>query len=70
MDHFRGGLGIAISRYRVDYTIAPFGDLGLTQRFTLSATFGEPAREDQGPRNQQPHALKPADVEQISAVIF
>jgi hypothetical protein len=52
MDHFRGGLGVQISRYRFDYTIVPFGDLGLTQRFTLSVGFGG---EGGQPKNLQPH---------------
>jgi len=51
--NIRGGIGLNISRYRFDYTLAPFGDLGLTQRFTLSVRFGED--------RAQPHNLKSLD---------
>jgi len=69
MDHFRGGLGIKISRYRADYTLAPFGDLGLTQRFTLSVTFGASEADLHQPKNLQPHAFEKTDPQQI-AVLF
>ncbi|MBD3285158.1 PorV/PorQ family protein [candidate division WOR-3 bacterium] len=36
-----GGLGFAFDRFRIDYTIAPYGKLGLAHRFGLAATFGE-----------------------------
>lgn len=67
MEYFRGGIGVKISRYRADYTLAPFGDLGLTQRFTLSVTFGE--EDVRQPKNLQPHALGNADPQQIAAFI-
>lgn len=44
-EHLRGGIGIRWSRYRADYTLAPFGDLGLTQRFTVAIAFGQSAPE-------------------------
>jgi hypothetical protein len=64
-EYFRGGIGVRISRFRADYTLAPFGDLGLTQRFTLSVLFGEEAVPGQ-PRNLQPHALEKVDSRQIA----
>jgi hypothetical protein len=71
MDHFRGGLGLQISRFRADYTLAPFGDLGLTQRFTLSVNFGPNASDLKGPRNlQSPHALHKLDIDQITALLL
>ena len=66
-DHFRGGLGIKISRYRADYTLAPFGDLGLTQRFTLSVKFGEEAGKS---KSLQPHATGTTESQEISALFF
>ena len=36
---FAGGLGFRLSRYRIDYTLTPFGQLGNTQRLSLSARF-------------------------------
>ncbi len=49
MNNVRGGLGLQISRFRVDYALAPFGELGLTHRFTLSMYFGaKPASEEHG----------------------
>ena len=69
-DHFRGGLGIRISRYRADYTLAPFGDLGLTQRFTLAITFGAEASELQPSHNLQPHALAPSETNQIATLLL
>jgi hypothetical protein len=65
-DHIRGGIGVKISRYRADYTLAPFGDLGLTQRFTLTVTFG--GEDPRQPKNLQPHALKQADPGQIATL--
>jgi hypothetical protein len=53
-EHLRGGLGIRFSRYRADYTLAPFGDLGLTQRFTLSMRFGPGSTEDERHNLQNP----------------
>jgi hypothetical protein len=67
MDHFRGGIGIQISRYRADYTLAPFGDLGLTQRFTLSIKFGEEAGQ---PKNLEPHARGNTNTREISSLFF
>jgi hypothetical protein len=67
MEYFRGGIGLKVSRFRADYTLAPYGDLGLTQRFTLSVLFGEQAGSGQ-PRNLQPHALQRADPQQIAAL--
>ena len=49
VDNLRGGIGIHGSRYRADYALAPFGDLGLTQRFTVGVAFG--AESEQGPHN-------------------
>src|SRR6185312_7468733 len=52
-DRLRGGLGLRWLRYRADYTLAPFGDLGLTQRFTLGLTFGA-IDATAGPENLKP----------------
>ena len=52
----RGGLGLQISRYRADYTLAPFGDLGLTQRFTFGILFGAGASDSSQPHNLQSHS--------------
>ena len=49
-ERIRGGLGFHISRFQADYTLAPFGDLGLTQRITVRILFGLP---DNGPHNLQ-----------------
>ncbi|MGM0441359.1 MAG: PorV/PorQ family protein [Elusimicrobiota bacterium] len=35
----RGGLGIDWRRFKVDYSYAPYGDLGNTHQFTFGATF-------------------------------
>jgi hypothetical protein len=35
-----GGIGVKISNLDVDYAIVPYGDLGITQRVTLSFVFG------------------------------
>jgi hypothetical protein len=40
MNNVRGGLGLRFSRFRLDYALAPMGDLGLTHRFTFSMGFG------------------------------
>lgn len=45
-EHLRGGFGIHWSRYRADYTLAPIGDLGLTQRFTVGIAFGAPSEDE------------------------
>lgn len=34
-----GGFGFRLSRYRLDYAMTPFGELGNTQRISLSARF-------------------------------
>ena len=34
------GIGLQISRFRADYALVPFGDLGLTHQFTISILFG------------------------------
>ncbi|MBN2379613.1 PorV/PorQ family protein [candidate division WOR-3 bacterium] len=39
-----GGVGVVLDQYRVDYTIAPYGALGLTHRIALIAAFGERPR--------------------------
>jgi hypothetical protein len=38
-----GGLGVKFSGLNVDYAIVPYGDLGVTQRVTLSFMFGSQA---------------------------
>ncbi len=43
--NFRGGIGLQVSRFRMDYALAPFGDLGLTHRFTLAMSFGPKSNE-------------------------
>jgi len=65
-DHISGGIGIHWSRYRADYTLAPFGDLGLTQRFTLSVFFG--ADEGKEPKNLQSAQTKTLDHQALSAL--
>ena len=40
LNNFRGGAGFQISNFRGDYTLSPFGDLGLTHRFTFTFLFG------------------------------
>jgi hypothetical protein len=40
INNVRGGVGILVSKFRFDYALAPFGDLGLTHRFTLETDFG------------------------------
>jgi hypothetical protein len=45
MNNVRGGLGIKVSRFRFDYALAPFADLGLTHRFTLETEFGDTASD-------------------------
>jgi hypothetical protein len=37
--NFTGGIGLKMSTFQIDYTAVPFGDVGLTHRFTLSSTF-------------------------------
>jgi long-subunit fatty acid transport protein len=34
------GLGIVFNRFNLDYSVTPFGDLGLSHRFSLLARFG------------------------------
>lgn len=34
-----GGLGFQLSKYQLDYAFTPFGSLGETHRFSLSASF-------------------------------
>jgi hypothetical protein len=46
LDHVRGGIGFEFGRYHADYSLITFGDLGLTQRFTLSARFGSTAADE------------------------
>jgi len=60
MEHFRGGIGLKISRFRADYTLAPFGDLGLTQRFTISVRFGSADDETNTHNLQKPVSSAPA----------
>lgn len=60
-EHLRGGLGIHWSRYRADYTLAPFGDLGLTQRFSLSVTFGGDAANIHERKNLAPSSAEKPD---------
>ncbi len=43
LDGIRGisaGLGVRVSDIKIDYAVAPYGDLGLTHRVTLSLIFG------------------------------
>ena len=35
----RGGFGLTLRRFQVDYAVVPFGDYGLTHRFSLLANF-------------------------------
>ncbi len=37
---FTGGLGISLKKLALDYSMAPFGELGLVQTLTLSTWFG------------------------------
>ena len=67
MEHFRGGIGVQVSRYRADSTLAPFGDLGLTQRFTLCVTFAVAGKL---PKNLEPHAEDRTTPAQISALLL
>ncbi|MBD3285035.1 PorV/PorQ family protein [candidate division WOR-3 bacterium] len=39
-----GGVGIVLDQYRIDYTLAPYGMLGLTHRIAVIAAFGERPR--------------------------
>lgn len=39
-----GGVGLVLDQYRIDYTLAPYGVLGLTHRIALIAAFGERPR--------------------------
>jgi outer membrane protein OmpA-like peptidoglycan-associated protein len=39
-----GGVGIVLDKFRVDYTLAPYAELGLTHRIALIAAFGERPR--------------------------
>ena len=34
-----GGFGLTLRRFQFDYALVPFGDLGLTHRFSLIADF-------------------------------
>jgi hypothetical protein len=40
LNNLRGGAGIQIAGVGLDYAVAPFGELGVTHRFTLSIKFG------------------------------
>jgi hypothetical protein len=40
---FTAGFGINIHSYSLDYSIAPMGELGNVQRFSLAARFGSPS---------------------------
>jgi hypothetical protein len=40
-----GGIGVKFQNLGLDYAIAPYGDLGVTHRFTLSYVFSQPAAE-------------------------
>ncbi len=55
-ESLRGGLGFHWGRYKFDYTLAPFGDLGLTQRFTISLMFGPVEHLDETPKTLKPPA--------------
>jgi hypothetical protein len=46
LEHIRGGVGVRMGRYRADYALVTFGDLGLTHRFTFSARFGAAAADE------------------------
>jgi|GEM_PF-409922 len=39
-----GGVGVVLDQYRIDYTLAPYGTLGLTHRIAIIAAFGERPR--------------------------
>jgi hypothetical protein len=54
LDNARTGIGLQISRFRLDYALVPFGDLGLTHRFTLSLQWGPK------PPSGEHNILKPA----------
>ena len=49
--NIRGGIGFHWARYHIDYALAPFGDLGLTQRFTVGVAFGPVDQTEEGPHN-------------------
>jgi len=67
-ENLRGGFGVKISRYRLDYALAPVGDLGLSQRFTLSVRFG--SLDGSSPLNlQSPLAetdISPTDIASLN----
>lgn len=42
MTGFCGGVGIGFSNFQLDYAVAPFGDLGLTHRVSLTYEFAGP----------------------------
>lgn len=46
LENVRGGIGLQVSRFRLDYALAAFGDLGLTHRFTVSLRFYSPPQDD------------------------
>jgi len=53
------GMGIKIANIKVDYAIAPYGDLGTTHRMTLSYIFGSQAA-DRSTDNEKKSRLKAA----------
>lgn len=40
IDGITGGMGFKVGKFSLDYAFSPFGELGDTQTFTLSTTFG------------------------------
>ena len=65
-----GGLGVKISSLSIDYAIVPYGDLGITQRVTLSFMFGnQPQDANAGMKTQVKPAAKPAEKELVKATV-
>jgi hypothetical protein len=49
-----GGIGIKYQNFNFDYALVPYGDLGLTQKATLSYSFGAAT----APAKEEPAAIK------------
>ena len=39
MSGLRAGFGLTLRRFQIDYALVPYGALGLTNRFSLIASF-------------------------------
>ncbi|MYB63786.1 hypothetical protein F4X73_03765 [Candidatus Poribacteria bacterium] len=39
MSGLRAGFGLTLRRFQIDYALVPYGTLGLTNRFSLIASF-------------------------------